>query len=664
MCGFAGFYTSRPFLADEGERILSAMGTVVARRGPDGGGLFYKEGLGLVHRRLAIVDLSLTGAQPMSTSDGHASLVFNGEIYNHKALRLRIEKEWGPMSWHGTSDTETLLVAIQCLGIERALQACVGMFALAYVDRREGRLFLCRDRFGEKPLYFATPTGAVVFGSDLNAVLQFPESRRKVNRAATEQYFRFGFVPGRASMVEGVSKVLPGELLIFDLRDLSVAPMTLTYWSAAKTAQDAKATPFRGSQDDAQSRFEELLKDAVRLQMDADVEVGAFLSGGLDSTLLACLMQEASGRPIKTFTIGFSDAGYNEAPQAASIARHLGTDHTEHIVSDHDIQDLIAQVPHCYDEPMSDASQIPTVLLSRLARRTVKVCISGDGGDEALGGYNRHLQARRMANLLTRFPKAGRSLLSAILKSVPARALNGMEMTMHQQGIKVVPHWVEKLDKVRAAMEAEDLPQIYAQLLTKLPDSPLISAASANRAKRPSTYSGLLSLLPDLDASLTPAEQMMVWDATTYLPADVLVKVDRASMAFGLETRAPFLDHRIYELLFALPEQFKIQRGLGKMPSRRFITRYVPPELVQKPKRGFAAPVGQWLAGPARDWAESLLSTSALSSSHLLDAPMIQTMWQQHLSREKDWQHQLWSVLVFQSWHQKLGNPPALAAAA
>ena len=595
MCGFAGFYTSRPFLADEGERILSAMGTVVARRGPDGGGLFYKEGLGLVHRRLAIVDLSLTGAQPMSTSDGHASLVFNGEIYNHKALRLRIEKEWGPMSWHGTSDTETLLVAIQCLGIERALQACVGMFALAYVDRREGRLFLCRDRFGEKPLYFATPTGAVVFGSDLNAVLQFPESRRKVNRAATEQYFRFGFVPGRASMVEGMSKVLPGELLIFDLRDLSVAPMTLTYWSAAKTAQDAKATPFRGSQDDAQSRFEELLKDAVRLQMDADVEVGAFLSGGLDSTLLACLMQEASGRPIKTFTIGFSDAGYNEAPQAASIARHLGTDHTEHIVSDHDIQDLIAQVPHCYDEPMSDASQIPTVLLSRLARRTVKVCISGDGGDEALGGYNRHLQARRMANLLTRFPKAGRSLLSAILKSVPARALNGMEMTMHQQGIKVVPHWVEKLDKVRAAMEAEDLPQIYAQLLTKLPDSPLISAASANRAKRPSTYSGLLSLLPDLDASLTPAEQMMVWDATTYLPADVLVKVDRASMAFGLETRAPFLDHRIYELLFALPEQFKIQRGLGKMPSRRFITRYVPPELVQKPKRGFAAPVGQWL---------------------------------------------------------------------
>lgn len=655
MCGFAGFYSPLPLPQTDGERILSEMGQVIARRGPDGGGTWLQDGIGLVHRRLAIVDLTEMGRQPMTTADAQAVLAFNGEIYNHAALRQQVESRTGFRAWRGHSDTETLLMAFRLLGVRPTLDVCVGMFAFAYVDRLKRTLTLGRDRFGEKPLYIArTQQGpCFAFGSDLQALRHFPGVQSDIAPDVARLYFQLGFIPGEASILQGTSKIQPGELWTLDLARPSVAPARERYWSPVDAARQAKASAYRGTEEDAQQRFEAMLQESVHLQMSADVEVGAFLSGGLDSTLLASLMQERSSRPIKTFTIGFESAEYNEAPRARAVAQHLGSEHTEHVVSERDIRDLIAQVPDCYDEPLADASQVPMVILSRVAREAVKVCISGDGGDEALGGYHRHIQAGRLARLLSALPRGGRVLAARGLGWIPASSLDRLEQVLHRRGIKVIPHWAEKLRKLQMAFQADSLSDIYMRLLIKWDASlPLVAGAGAppSPADLHPAFAGQLSLLGD---TLTPAEHFMAWDAGTYLPADVLTKVDRASMAFGLETRAPFLDHRIFEFMFSMPEHFKLSQGQGKLPSRRFIERHLPRHLTQAPKRGFAAPVGEWLRGPARDWAESLLSTTALGHSGILDAHPVRRMWQQHLAGQQDWQHPLWTVLMFQAWHQK-----------
>jgi asparagine synthase (glutamine-hydrolysing) len=661
MCGFAGFLTSLPMTQSEGERILSNMGQVIKRRGPDGGGTWWRDGLGLVHRRLAIVDLTDAGKQPMTSTDGQVTLAFNGEIYNHKALRKVVEEKSGFHAWRGSSDTETLMMALHLLGVRATLDACIGMFAFAFIDGPGRKLILGRDRFGEKPLYVArTASGAALaFGSDLEALLCFPGIDQAIDPLSAQLYFSLGFIPGQTAMLRGVSKVPPGEVWHIDLSRPDAPFAQEVYWSAAHAATQAKASPYQGTADEAQARFESLLRDAVRMQMDADVEVGSFLSGGLDSTLLTGIMQEASPQRIKTFTIGFEAEGYNEAPQAKAIAHHLGTQHTEHMVSNQDIQDLISQVPACYDEPMADASQVPMVILSKVARQSVKVCISGDGGDEALGGYNRHMQAGRLLRLMNRIPPAGRDAAAHVLGWVPSSSIDAMERAAHRAGIKVVSHWSEKLHKLQAAVRADSLPEIYAHLLAKSTASLQHQDATGSRGSAHAGQSALASLLPTFSDALAPAEQFMAWDAATYLPADVLTKVDRATMAFGLESRAPFLDHRIYEFMFSTPERFKLNNGLGKLPSRKLIAQYIPRGLTQAPKRGFAAPVGGWIKGPARAWAESLLSAQALQRSGQLNVAHIRGMWQQHLSGQQDWQHPLWTVLMFQAWYLKLQRSQA-----
>lgn len=647
MCGIAGFFGIG--LSDP-EAVLQAMGDAIRSRGPDDSGIFRsaEDGIGLVHRRLSIVDLSPAGHQPMLSSCRRYAIVFNGEIYNHPALREQLERSGQAPVWRGHSDTETLLAAIAAWGLRKALESAVGMFALALWDRDKRELSLARDRLGEKPLYYGRVAGGLAFASELKALRAIPGFVGDIDRQALALYMRHNYVPGPFSIYTGINKLLPGSLLTFDRSQIASGnlPEPDLFWSAAAAARDGLAAPFTfNSADEAADALEQKLREALRGQMVADVPLGAFLSGGVDSSTIVALMQAearaAGAPPVKTFTIGFGEDAFDEARYAKAVARHLGTEHSELYVSSNDALAIIPELPAIYDEPFADSSQLPTCLVSRMARQQVTVALSGDGGDELFGGYGRYRMAQRLWAKLAAVPLPLRSALAGVLRGVPVKgwdALYAVVQPLLPAGMRSgFPG--DKIHKGAGLLHSANPAELYLNLISHWQPADVVLDRESGNA--------LLKSWPVLPELL---EQMMLFDSCSYLPDDILVKVDRAAMHVGLETRVPLLDHRLFEFVWKLPRQMKVRDGEAKWLLRRVLYRHVPRELIERPKMGFAVPLEEWLRGPLRDWAEALLDRSRLSRDGYFDPEPIRRKWAEHLSGRRNWRFLLWDVLMFNAW--------------
>jgi asparagine synthase (glutamine-hydrolysing) len=652
MCGIAGFFeSSRNRGVDECEEIARRMASALAHRGPDDEGTWTdaEAGVALAHRRLAILDLSAEGHQPMHSHDGRYVLTFNGEIYNFQQLRRELESTGH--GFRGHSDTEVMLAAFCQWGFLPAVKRFAGMFAFALWDRAEGRLHLARDRAGEKPLYYGWAGNAFVFGSELKALRAHPQWRGRVDRRALALLVRHGYVPAPLCIYEDIYKLPPGCALTLtpaQSRDrITAAP--LPYWSAPSIAEAGVAHPFGGNEQEARDQLLVLLQQSVAEQMVADVPVGAFLSGGIDSSLVVAIMQAQSRRPIKSFSIGFEQADFDEAPFAKAVAKHLGTDHTELYLQSGEAREVIPELPRIYDEPFADVSQIPTVVLCRLARKHVTVSLSGDGGDELFGGYNRYQDAQRLWKVIARIPQSVRRL-TGYLKS-----LSGAGLSMPFPG--PVRHLFNRVWNLSDVLSVSSDRSLYQMLMSpnRDPDAWL-------RKTRESEVQH--DALPTWKALPELLQRMMCLDFVSYLPDDILVKVDRAAMAVALETRVPLLDPRIIEFAWTLPSALKQKGNQGKWLLRQLLYQHVPQSLVDRPKRGFGAPIAEWLRGPLRDWAEELLGTTRLMHEGFLEPRVIREKWQEHLSSRRDWSAGLWHVLMFQAWLDQQKGVPGQAEAA
>lgn len=649
MCGFAGFLNLNGGLnADMACSVASSMAAALRHRGPDDEGVWEDaaHGIALAHRRLAILDLSPEGRQPMVSACGRYVIAFNGEIYNHVEIRGELENTFlskkgkGGVRWRGHSDTEVMLAAIAHWGLEAALGRFVGMFAFALWDRHDKALHLARDRFGEKPLYYGRMGNALLFGSELKALRQHPAWRGEIDRGALALYMRHNYIPAPYSIYKGVYKLPPGTFLTFDAQSWGEA-VPHTYWSARKMAETGAAHPYSGTESEAVESLDNLLRTAVSGQMAADVPLGAFLSGGVDSSLVVALMQAQNSRPVKTFTIGFSETQYNEAEHAKAVAHHLGTQHTELYVTPSDARDVVPQLAEIYDEPFADSSQIPTFLVAQLARQHVTVSLSGDGGDELFGGYNRYLWADRIWRKMRFVPRAGRVLLAHALTALPSRTWDSLFQFAPPGLRQRTPG--DKLHKLAALLPASSPEQIYLNLVSHW-KSPTSVVLGSHEPLTLLTDPACRTALPGF------IQRMMYLDAVSYLPDDILVKVDRAAMAVSLESRTPLLDHRVAEFAWRLPLSMKILEGQGKWPLRQVLYRYVPPSLIERPKMGFGVPIGAWLRGPLINWAEDLLDETRLREEGFFDPLPIRKKWEEHLSGRRNWQHCLWNVLMFQEW--------------
>ncbi|MFL5404170.1 MAG: asparagine synthase (glutamine-hydrolyzing) [Gemmatimonadales bacterium] len=655
MCGIVGFLGT----AGVGEGALTGlvenMSTCLAHRGPDDAGAWVDDrvGLGLGHRRLSILDLSPAGHQPMVSHCGRYVITFNGETYNYLDLRRDLEASGAVTTWRGTSDTEVILAAIACWGLGATLKRITGMFALAVWDRAEMTLHIARDRLGEKPLYYGWLDGSFVFGSELKALRAHPRWQGQIDRGVLSLFLRHGYVPAPYSIYEGIHKLTPGTYLSVR-RDGSHQPTV--YWSAREAVERGVAEPFQGSDGEAASELERLLSRAVGRQMVADVPLGAFLSGGIDSSTVVALMQAQSTRPVKTFTIGFCEAGHNEAEHAKAVAQHLGTDHTELYVTAAEARDIIPRLPALYDEPFSDASQIPTFLVAQLARRKVTVSLSGDGGDELFGGYNRYFIGRGTWKRVGWLPAPLRRVAAAgITLASPARWDRLLaSITMVLPGHLHYGNPGEKLHKLASVLGARDPDDIYRGLTSQWKD-PSGLVVSGTEPPTLVTDRSRWAELSDF------TQRMMFLDLVSYLPDDILVKVDRAAMGVSLETRVPLLDHEVVEFAWQVPLSMKLRAGQGKWLLRQVLYKYVPRELIERPKSGFDVPIGDWLRGPLRGWAESLLEEKRLEQEGFFEARPIRQRWEEHLSGRRDWQQSLWSVLMFQAWLQAEQQPRARA---
>lgn len=638
MCGIAGLAGN--FNTSDGTAIVRRMADALTHRGPDDAGVWLDDGIALAHRRLSIIDLSSAGHQPMQSASGRYVVAFNGEIYNHRELR----DELGQQPWRGQSDTETLLFAIEAWGIARALAKFTGMFAFALWDRLDRRLVLARDRLGEKPLYYGWMDGVFVFGSELKALRAYPRWNGEIDRDALASYMRYGYVPVPHSIYVGVRKLLPGTFLSLS-PDAARGdfPSPEPYWSAL---QASVQKPLSNISDmDAAAQLEELLQRAVGRQMISDVPLGAFLSGGIDSSAVVSLMQAQSLKPVKTFSIGFADGDYDEAPHAKAVAAHLGTDHTELYVTPADALAVIPLLPKIFDEPFGDSSSIPTYLVAQLARRHVAVSLSGDGGDELFGGYNRYFWGRSIWRSIGPLPMSLRRMIGLAFTSLSPEAWDRLAAPVRAvlpRHLRV-PAFGDKLHKLAAVIDVDSPAELYRRLVSQHRDSRSLIIGGNEPA-----------IWADAEAARCPredfSERMMFHDLVGYLTDDILTKVDRAAMAVSLETRVPMLDHKLVEFAWRIPINMKLRDGHGKWLLRRVLYRYVPRELMERPKQGFAVPLDSWLRGPLREWAESLLAEDRLRKDGFLQPELVRHKWQEHLGRKRNWQHWLWNVLMFQAW--------------
>ncbi len=637
MCGIAGFWSD----SVHDKLLAEKMASRITTRGPDDAGVWYDSsaGLALAHRRLSIIDLSPAGHQPMVSPCGRFVLIYNGEIYNHQDLRRELEEENGGFEWRGHSDTETLLAGLRHWGVERCLQKLNGMFAFALWDNAERQLFLARDRMGEKPLYYGRNGNAFLFGSELKALAAHPEWQGKVNRDALALYMRHNYIPAPWSIYQGIVKLRPAHFVVIrdDGREVGESRC---YWDLGAVAEQGVADAGRDA-NTLIGELDTLLRNAIRRRMMADVPLGAFLSGGYDSTIVAAFMQAQSEQPVKTFSIGFHEAAYNEAQHARAVADHLGTEHTELYVTPAEAMAVIPKLPTIYDEPFSDSSQIPTYLVSQLARQHVTVSLSGDGGDELFCGYNRYVLGYDIWRKLRLLSPPIRRALAVILQRGPWHIFDTLQRLLPQR--MRVSNLADRLPKLAEVLDHADGESFYRFLVShaKQPDQLVLGSTE------PETILSRSELLPSLPGL---REQMMYLDMMTYLPDDILTKVDRASMAVSLEARVPLLDHRIVEFAWNVPTEFKCRNGQSKWLLRQVLYRYVPRELMERPKMGFGVPIEHWLCGPLREWAEELLSEKRLRNEGFFDPAPVRQMWEEHVHGERRWHYHLWDVLMFQAW--------------
>ena len=669
MCGFAGFLQGPKNGIGNLEVLAIKMANAISHRGPDDSGVWTDDQIGIAfgHRRLSIVDLSIAGHQPMKSVSGRYVLVFNGEIYNHLQIRMEIDKNntskkdsLPKIQWRGHSDTETLLAGFETWGIEDTLKKSVGMFAFALWDTHTKSLTLARDRFGEKPLYYGwVGTGsrhAFVFGSELKALRAFPEFKNEISRNSLALYMRFMYIPAPFSIYENIYKLEPGSMLTLNgaqlnsLQEVTSTPLHRRWWALSDVVE-AGAQNLISDEKEAIQELEQRLLEAVRLQSLADVSIGAFLSGGVDSSAIVALMQQHANKPIKTFTVGFEEAGFDESPFALAVANHLGTEHAELFVTAVEAQQVVFQLPRIYDEPFADSSQIPTYLISQAARKSVTVALSGDGGDELFGGYNRYFWGPRIWSKLAWMPYTIRNALSAAISSIPINGWNALSRPFNSlvSNEKGVSQLGDKAHKLASRLHSvRNLDDLYFSLVSEWQDP---AQVVKNRDGALFTDSQLLNNIPANSTNLyNNQNRMMYLDSMSYLPDDILCKVDRAAMAASLETRVPFLDHRVAELAWKLPINMKIRGDQGKWILREVLYKYVPKELVDRPKAGFAIPIGQWLRGPLRDWAENLLDENRLQNEGYFYPLPIRQKWKEHLNSKRDHTSALWAVLMFQAW--------------
>jgi asparagine synthase (glutamine-hydrolysing) len=638
MCGIAGLIERSGAPASGLEERARAMASVLAHRGPDGSGLWSdaEAGVALSHRRLAIIDLTETGAQPMISADARWVISYNGEIYN--ARDIAREPELSGVNFRGTSDTEVILESVARRGLDRTLDGLNGMYALALWDRQTRTLHLVRDRIGIKPLFYSAQGSSVCFASELNGLMAGGGVRRDIDSGSVASFLRFGYVPAPWSIFKNVAKVMPGELVSFG-PDGQVRRRY--YWSLSQVALDGSRNRLHLSDDQAEAELAALLSDAVSRQMISDVPLGAFLSGGIDSSTIVALMVAAARGPVRTFSIGFPDFGYDESYYAAAVARHLGTEHTELKIGGAEALAVVPRLADIYDEPFADSSQIPTYLVSKLTRQHVTVALSGDGGDELFAGYNRYIFAERLWGSLSRLPLGLRRAAASALNAVPGTLIDRMS--------HIIPRRMRPLqasDKLKklAGILPSDAEGIYLRLVSQCPDPAALVLGGSEHPLFPEYRN-----LQGLDGFL---ERMQLIDAATYLPDDILQKVDRASMAVSLEARPPFLDHRVVEFSWKLPRRLRIRGRESKWLLRRVLDRYVPRALVERPKMGFGVPLADWLRGPLRDWAEDILEPSRFGGGQL-DVAAARRLWTEHLDHRRNWSYALWTLLMFESWRRR-----------
>lgn len=643
MCGFAGFYAG-----EWGSRSTSICKNMIQRlhhRGPDDSGIWVSNDADLTfgHVRLSIQDPSSAGHQPMHSLCGRYVIVFNGEIYNHKDIRKELSSINYSDIWNGHSDTETLVSAISVWGVEESIQRCVGMFAFAIWDKEKRELILGRDRLGEKPLYYGWQGNTFLFGSELKALREHPSFLNEINRDALCLFFRHNTIAAPHSIYKGIYKLLPGSVLY--LRKGFNEPIINKYWSIKSVAENGSSNLFVGNEKEALISLEHIMLQAVSGQMISDVPLGAFLSGGVDSSIVTALMQANSISPIKTFSIGFSEQEYNEAEHAKAVAKYLGTDHTELYVSSSEALDVIPRLATMFDEPFSDSSQIPTYLVSSMAKHHVTVALSGDGGDELFAGYNRHFRAKSIWKCISFLPLPMRKWVSEVMLMVPPQRWNQLYRVL----TPIIPAHLQfnlpdnKMQKFAEVLAVENPESMYRSLVSHWKDPENIVLGGTEP----------INILTDSSqfASLSDFEnKMMFQDMVSYLPDDILTKVDRAAMAVSLETRVPMLDHRLVEFAWQLPIHMKIRNGEGKWLLKQLLYKYVPNTLIDRPKMGFGVPIDLWLRGPLRDWAESLLNENRLQQEGYLNPAPIRKKWEEHLSGKRNWQHHIWDVLMFQQW--------------
>lgn len=645
MCGIVGLIGAYGTGIQELNSIANAMSNELFHRGPDDQGVWSDEtaGIALGHRRLSVIDISVHGHQPMSSTCGRFITVFNGEIYNFRELGKDLQK--AGHSFRGHSDTEVLLAAIVEWGVEKAVQRFNGMFAIAIWDRRERQLYLVRDRMGEKPLYYGWVGDAFLFGSELKSLRAYENFHPVINRNALALYFRYKYVPSPYSVYEGIYKLTPGSIVTISPDKKGSLPEPVPYWSLRYVVENGTEQPYSCSETELIDNFEQVLGDAVEMRMVSDVPLGAFLSGGIDSSSIVALMQSRSVRPVETFSIGFNEADYNEAIYAKAVAKHLGTSHTELYVTAKQAMDVIPSLAQMYDEPFADCSQIPTHLVARLARKDVTVTLSGDGGDELFAGYWRHFMAMRIWNNAQRFPKIMRQMLTNTMTGLSPSTWDNMRAGVDcllPEKLRNFPIG-DRLYKLADVIKSQDEKDLYCVLVSDWTNGEeLVLGAKEERLK----------VIEDSDSlAITDfRSKMMYLDAMTYLPGDILTKVDRSTMSVSLETRVPFLDPDVIAFAWRVPMEMKIKNGQGKWLLRQLLARHIPESLFNRPKMGFGVPIDSWLRGPLREWAEDLLDEQKLNEQGLLNASFVRQKWQEHLSGRRNWQYQLWNVLMFQAW--------------